>query len=613
MRQLFTLCLLTILCTCVSALFSQSVLAPPQSVVSAQNDELRLTESVYFASAGHEPDAAELAKLAAFATTLGSYAGYTLKIEAFTDEQGTDAYNNALAERRATAITSALARQNVVPATSEVLSYGEQRARQNTTDDAERRNDRRVDLVATVTRWESADDAIKQARAEQLQTITIEDPSKRQAISGAKGGAFLLEANSLVRADGTPAVGPVSVELVEAYDLSDMLIAGLTTTAAGKRLVTGGMISLTAMDADGEPLALRAGSSVKAATPTDDFNEQMRIFSGANHDQNGAPTDWALTTGGVASSADALFASLPPLPTLAFYQLKAEKNIGSEMYKWRQANPEPKAPSLPKVDHNFLSRKPVPPVTEEIIYQPKGLARLFTSKARKEEKTAQLRKKATETYERRKARYNRALERNEGLPARNAAAKEAYTAATKDWQERFDVKKESLMSAEMIRLRANEKARREKYLAARAERARMLGDKLSALDDLTGQQSNISRYFFSVNQLGWTNVDIYPNEQGNVQLFARVENSSRDATVVLIPTDRRSVIAYQPGPEEGVWQRRGIPRGVGYHVIAYQVIDGKLVMAHRFVDKANEAPAQLTYEPIAIADLKDRIAGILGS
>jgi len=482
MRQLFTLCLLTILCTCVSALFSQSVLAPPQSVVSAQNDELRLTESVYFASAGHEPDAAELAKLAAFATTLGSYAGYTLKIEAFTDEQGTDAYNNALAERRATAITSALARQNVVPATSEVLSYGEQRARQNTTDDAERRNDRRVDLVATVTRWESADDAIKQARAEQLQTITIEDPSKRQAISGAKGGAFLLEANSLVRADGTPAVGPVSVELVEAYDLSDMLIAGLTTTAAGKRLVTGGMISLTAMDADGEPLALRAGSSVKAATPTDDFNEQMRIFSGANHDQNGAPTDWALTTGGVASSADALFASLPPLPTLAFYQLKA-----------------------------------------------------------------------------------------------------------------------------------NEKARREKYLAARAERARMLGDKLSALDDLTGQQSNISRYFFSVNQLGWTNVDIYPNEQGNVQLFARVENSSRDATVVLIPTDRRSVIAYQPGPEEGVWQRRGIPRGVGYHVIAYQVIDGKLVMAHRFVDKANEAPAQLTYEPIAIADLKDRIAGILGS
>ena len=622
MRQLFTLCLLTILCTCalaprtlsaVSALFSQSVLAPPQSVVSAQNDELRLTESVYFASAGHEPDAAELEKLADFANTLGSYASYTLKIEAFTDEKGTVAYNNALAERRATAITSALARQNVVPATSEVLSYGEQRARQNTTDDADRRNDRRVDLVATVTRWENADAAINTARAEQLQTITIADPTVRQAIAGNKGGAFLIEANSLVYPDGTPAAGPVSVKLIEAYDLSDMMIAGLTTTAGGKRLVTGGMISLSATDADGQSLELRSGASITAATPTDDFNEQMRIFSGAGHDENGTPTDWAITTGGVANSADALFRSLPPLPGLITYRLVAEENIGSAMYAWRQANPEPEKPTLGKVDHNFLSRKPVPPVLEEIVYEPKGLAGIFESKAKRDEKTAELRKKATATYKRHQERYDRAVAYHEGLPARNEALKTGFAAATQDWQSRFDAKKESLMTAEMRRLRAEEAVRREKYMAARAARTAALGEKLGDLKDLTGQQSNISRYFFSVNQLGWTNVDIYPNEQGNVQLFARVENSTRDATVVLIPTDRRSVIAYQPGLEEGVWQRRGIPRGVGYHVIAYQVIEGKLVMAHRFVDKANEAPAQLTYEPIAIADLKDRIAGILGS
>lgn len=597
MKYLFTLCLISILCTCVSA----------------QNEDLQLTESVYFTSAGHEPNGAELEKLATFANTLSSYASYTLKIEAFTDEKGTEAYNKALAERRATAITTALALQNIVPATTEVLSYGEQRARQNTTDDAERQNDRRVDLVATVTLWESADAAINQARAEQLQSFTIDDPSVRQAISGAQGGAFLLEANSLVRPDGSPAVGPVSVELIEAYDLSDMLIAGLTTTSADKRLVTGGMLSLTATDADGELLSLRTGSSVKAATPTDDFNEQMRIFSGANHDQNGAPTDWALTTGGVASSADALFASLPPLPTLAFYRTEAETNIGSEMYKWRQVNPEPQKPALEKIDHNFLSRKPVAPVAKDIVYAPKGLSGVFISKAKREEETARLRKKAEETYLRRKARYDRAVVRNEGMPERNAAAREAFTATKKDWQQRFDTKKESMMSVEMLRLRANEKVRREKYMAARAERAQMLGEKLGELKDLTGQQSNISRYFFSINQLGWTNIDIFHNEGPSVQLFAEVPNSTREATVVLIPTDRRSVIAYSPGLEAGLWQRGGIPRGVGYHVIAYQVIDGKLVMAHQFVASATATPAKLSYEPVAINELKGKIADILGS
>jgi hypothetical protein len=596
MRLLFTLCFLTLLCTCVSA----------------QND-VRLSESVFFASAGHEPSAAELEKLADFATTLSSYASYTLKIEAFTDEKGTAAYNKALAERRAKAITAALAHQSIIPATTEVLSYGEQRARQNTTDDAERQNDRRVDLVATVTHWESADAAIMQARAKQRQSFTINDPSKRQAISGAQGGAFLLEANSLVRADGSPATGPVSLELIEAYDLSDMLIAGLTTTAADKRLVTGGMLSLNATDADGQPLSLRPGSSVKAATPTDDFNAQMRIFSGANHDQNGAPTDWALTTGGVASSADALFATLPPLPALAVYRLEAETNIGSEMYKWRQVNAEPKKPVLEKIDHNFLSRAPVAPIIEDIVYQPKGLAGAFVSKAKREAETAKLRKKAEETYLRRKARYDRAVVRSQGVPERNAAAKKAFIAAKKDWQQRFDTKKESMMSAEMIRLRANEKARREKYLAARAERARMLGEKLGDLQDLTGQQSNISRYFFSINQLGWANIDIYHNEGPSIQLFAEVPNSTREATVVLIPTDRRSVIAYKPSLEAGVWQRGGIPRGVGYHVIAYQVVDGKLVMAHQFVASASTTPAQLSYEPVAISELKGKIAGILGS
>ncbi len=55
----------------------------------AQSDTLHLMESVYFASAEATTNEIELAKLEVFADRLKSYAAHTLRIEAFTDEQGT--------------------------------------------------------------------------------------------------------------------------------------------------------------------------------------------------------------------------------------------------------------------------------------------------------------------------------------------------------------------------------------------------------------------------------------------------------------------------------------------------------------------------------------------
>ncbi|MFT6000789.1 MAG: hypothetical protein ACI81P_003253 [Neolewinella sp.] len=206
----------------------------------------------------------------------------------------------------------------------------------NTTDDAERRTDRRVDLVATVVRWPDAAAAIQAIRSDQLQTLTIDDPTVRQTISGRNGGVFMIEPNSLVRADGSPAVGALSVELIEAYHLSDMIIAGLTTTAAGNRLATGGMVNITATDAEGQALQLQEGKSLTASIPTDDFNERMRIFSGEEHNESGAPTDWSLTEAGVAPSAAALFAVNNTLLDIGVFQVSAAKAVGQRLAVWRR-------------------------------------------------------------------------------------------------------------------------------------------------------------------------------------------------------------------------------------------------------------------------------------
>ncbi|MEM9928237.1 MAG: OmpA family protein [Bacteroidota bacterium] len=351
------------------------------TVLMAQSTTKELRVSVFFASASHTPTASELAKLTDFSTDLTSYADYSLKIEAFTDEQGTPDYNDALAKRRAKAITEALANHTVIANSTEVLSYGELQARANTINDAERQQDRRVDLVATVTQWADATAALNTIRKAQKQAITITNPSARQSFRGRQGGVFMLEPNSLVRPDGSLAKGPVSINLVEAYDLSDMLLAGLTTTAAGKRLVTGGMINLTATDADGVELELREGAAMTASIPTDDFNERMRIFSGAGHNATGTPTDWDLTEGGVAASAEGLFAAAPTEPDVVNIAVDARKLVGPQLARWRVANPKPKEPRYVNPNTIYV-RAPKPINLDRVKYhKPKGLRGLFTSMA----------------------------------------------------------------------------------------------------------------------------------------------------------------------------------------------------------------------------------------
>lgn len=578
-----------------------------------QTETINLEASIYFASASHQPADVELEKLADFADKLTSYADYTLKIEAFTDEQGTDDYNAALALRRADAIAKALALRAVVATSTEVLTYGEQQARINTTNDAERRKDRRVDLVATVVRWTDAAAAIRAVRADQLQTLTIDDPTARQTISGRNGGVFMLEANSLVREDGTPAVGAVEVELVEAYDLSDMIIAGLTTTAAGKLLATGGMVNITATDAEGQALQLREGTSLTASIPTDDFNERMRIFSGAAHNESGAPTDWALTNTGVAPSAEALFAVNSAPLDIAVFQVSAEKAVGRRLAAWRRTNLEPKKPKL--LRPKGVGKPPKEINVEKIAYEPRGMKRLFMSKKKRAEETTKKRETAKRTYERRQTRYENNLAYNKRIPALNEEMQSQYEEDLAAWKVAFEAAKNGMTEEATRVLMAAAKKRREAYLAAREARIAALGDELAGTEDLTGRGNDVSRYFFGVARLGWTNVDIYTQDEDPIQVLAAVPNSTEKATVVMVPTDRRSVIAYNPdGEAEGGWKRGGIPRGVAYHVVAYQVLNGQLMMAHRYVDAADDETVEtLSFEPVAVAELKDKLAGILGS
>jgi len=618
MRVLFTLLAIATLCL----------------TATAQTETIDLDASVFFASASHEPNAAELDKLATFANQLTGYADYTLRIEAFTDEQGTDAYNEALAQRRAAAITRVLAQKNVLPTSSVVLTHGEQLARTNTTDDAERRNDRRVDLVATVVRWMDTQAAIDAARSGMHQLITIDDPTVRQTISGSEGGAFMIEPNSLVRPDGSLASGPVSIELIEAYDLSDMLMAGLTTTSDGRRLTTGGMLSLNATDADGAELALRKGASITSSIPTDDYIEEMRIFAGADHAEDGTPGDWQQTARGVNSSMASMIAGPPAVKTLEEYReevsngvervlesvvegrdfrYEADNKTAARMVRWFKANPMPKEPEYYDPNSNYVKAKPQEKDFDKVRYEPKGLSKVFMSKTKREEKTKDKRQRAERTQARRQAAYEKSVAFQASIPAKNQEMLVRYEQEMANWARSIEGIKSQVMDEESRRLLAIAAFQSKNWEKVRSARIAAMEDELSAQTDLTGQVGKLHRYFFSITQLGWANCDMFGVNPDPVEVLAALPGSSQKANFMLVPTDRRSVLSYRPGEAVGTWACKGIPRGVSYHVIAYEVINGQMVMAHQLVDAAGQELRELTYQPVAVMELKDKLADILGS
>lgn len=140
-----------------------------------------------------------------------------------------------------------------------------------------------------------------------------------------------------------------------------------------------------------------------------------------------------------------------------------------------------------------------------------------------------------------------------------------------------------------------------------------LEESLVNAKDLTGQESGLNRYFFNLTKLGWANCDMFSGEEDRVELLASIPESNPAAKVMLLPDSRRSVIAYNY-LEEGNWETPGIPRSMGYQVIAYQVCNGQLVMAHKRVNAARENFIEaLEYQPVAVADLRAKLAELVGS
>lgn len=349
--------------------------------------------SVFF-----DPDQSELSReasvaLDALAADLLEAPDYSLMIEAYTDDRGTETYNLRLAGSRAEAVQQYLLQKGLQSGKTSVKSWGEQNLAFDNATEENRRKNRRVDIVATFFNFTGMADLQNRLSSSGEQIITIQ-PDRNQQFTAAGGTVVVIPAQSFVFEDGSAPRGPVAITVREAYDPADWITHNLTTMSDGRLLQTGGMVYLDAQS-DGKPLTLATGALLTVAMPAKNIDPGMELFyssPGADGSVNWQPVGQSfrqtLKDDEVKLDIDpslsarimALRAPISPKPTVPSYS--------------GDIPPEPRMPNAPRPPY-----PPRKPEWEDIQFR-------FGSRSG-EAMNRKGSKKARKFYQEALARYNR--------------------------------------------------------------------------------------------------------------------------------------------------------------------------------------------------------------
>lgn len=114
------------------------------------------------------------------------------------------------------------------------------------------------------------------------------DPTVPQVLLGKKGTLLNIPADCFQ----TLSDGPVEIQLVEAPNMSDLLLLNAQTVSNGQLLETGGVVYVQALQ-QGTTLDLQTGKSVDLKIPAQSLDLEMQVFSG-QFEETGA-LNWELS------------------------------------------------------------------------------------------------------------------------------------------------------------------------------------------------------------------------------------------------------------------------------------------------------------------------------
>ena len=588
--------------------------------------EREIVHSFYFPSASAQLDSRAEAELAGFAADLQTFARCRISIEAHTDEQGSAAYNQELAQQRARAVEHFLRQTGITDITIESRALGEREAATDTESDEERRRDRRVDLTATVTAYASADQALQTLTERMVQTTEALDPTVDQYLVGDKGLIVDLPANSLATADGTAPVGKVTFEVLEAYTAADIVALNLHTIAGGRVLESGGMFRLTARDEADNELRIAEGRELRVSLPTQQFAERMQLFAGRQHEAGDSTTDGQTGVRDWEEIADSRV--FPTAEALLKEKLRAKPELNKLNFihkllldTWTKQNPGPPDAVVSGFGEVKEPQRPRPASGERKKFvRRKGIPGLFGARERVIDEAGNRRDSIN--YLKRVERYEYLTKRYEQQLLDQEVARAEFDSLHADYLERWKAASDGIVrnlrrkfADEVAAYRADSAAYvvelaeyQARLRAARQEFARRtLEEQLRSGGPASREMAD--RYFATISELGWINIDRYLKTDDTIELYATLSGSPEDARILVLPSD---VNAYLPMQPRGAgYAVSGIPATLRYKIIAYYVQDGQLHFAFDEVAGDDLREVALDGQPISPRELQDELARML--
>lgn len=549
-------------------------------VLSAQTTNF--TYTVYFNSDQHQLSAEAHKILSKAIMDLSGAESYQINIQAYTDDEGSNAYNQALGQRRADAVLAYLDSLGLATQNAKLNNYGEQKALEDNNTVENRPKNRRVDVFIQAVFSESFQSLLNKLDHTQTYSYPISS-TKSTCLLTHQGTFLMIPAQAFVYANGSPvAEGEVTLQIQEYYGLSDMLMAGLSTSSNHKLLATGGMINLKAL-AQGQELQLAPQKEIGVGMPIrkGQFDPAMALFLGDKDPHHQGHLNWNPTQ---RKATSLLAASGKDLSVDAVRQFA--------IFRETAINQLVKQPVRPKLNTRTRRTLPQKPRRENIKVHLNFFQKIFTNKQRVEVQKDRIYAKQVKNYQR-DLKYFR----------RDSTSWKQYFKDSLNYVRLY----QEALNGDLQNYQAVLKEAT--YAAANREqdqkKMQELYEKGVSSDGQLSQQT-LDRYFFAVNRLGWINCDRFMDIPDNqlTQIAIQDSDASEERLMLVFP-HLPSILALKSKTVQGDYLSDNIPKGMPAKLIGIKVDQGRSMLAVKDI-KIGESKQSysLVYQPKSLKEIQ---------
>lgn len=553
------------------------------------NAQTTFSYTVYFNTDQHQLSAEAHKILSRAIIDLSGAESYQIKIQAFTDDEGSNAYNQALGQRRADAVLAYFDSLGLATQNAKLNNYGEQKALADNNTIENRPKNRRVDVYIQAVFNENFQSLLSKLDHTQTYSYTI-SATKSTCLLTHQGTFLMIPSQAFVNSNGRSIdEGEVTLQIQEYYGLSDMLMAGLSTTSNHKLLATGGMINVKAL-AQGQELQLAPQKEIGVGMPirAGQFDPAMELFLGDKDPQHSDLINWNSTRRKATSLLNASIKdrSMDPRGQLVLYRETA-------------INQMVRQPVRPKLNPKHRGRTiPLKPQRDKIKVSLDFFQKIFPNKKRIEAQKDRIYAKEVKNYQRSLKFFRR-----------DSTQWKRYFQDSLNYVTLYQ---ESLNSD----LQNYQEALKEATYASTnreqdQQKMQELYEKGVSSDGQLSQQT-LDRYFFAVNRLGWINCDKFMNTpESQLTQIAIQDNDSSEERLMLVFAHLPSILAVKSKTVQGEYLSDNIPKGMPAKLIGIKVDQGRSMLAVQDI-KVGESKQSynLVYQPKSLKEIQKVLESI---